>query len=135
MYMSGIISLFSGVYVICILAVILKVISRVNQNTPRRGEERQKPSGVRVIERPVKSSGKNKQGGVAREVKDKGSIRNAGKAVASMEDRNNDWLAKQMREEQRILMRGDMLDLGASHAANCEAGEIKNGHLRRHGRF
>ncbi|MBQ2228635.1 MAG: hypothetical protein II427_05905, partial [Firmicutes bacterium] len=43
--------------------------------------------------------------------------------------RKNDWLARQMREEEKILRRGDMLDLGASHAASCDADLLKRYHL------
>ena len=45
------------------------------------------------------------------------------------DDRKNDWLARQMREEEKILRRGDMLDLGASHAASCDADLLKRYHL------
>lgn len=41
------------------------------------------------------------------------------------DDRQNDWLAKQLREEARILRRGDMMDLGASHDKNCAASELR----------
>lgn len=45
------------------------------------------------------------------------------------DDRKNDWLARQMREEEKILRRGDMLDLGATHAASCDADLLKRYHL------
>ena len=45
------------------------------------------------------------------------------------EDREHDWLAKQMREEERILRRGDMLDLGASHSRACDSEMLKLYHL------
>ena len=45
------------------------------------------------------------------------------------DDRKNDWLARQMREEERILRRGDLMDLGASHAAGCDAELLKKYHL------
>ena len=46
-----------------------------------------------------------------------------------MEDRKHDWLARQMREEERILRRGDMLDLGASHHKSCDSEMLKLYHL------
>ena len=49
-----------------------------------------------------------------------------------LEDRKNDWLARQLREEAAIYRRGSMLDLGASHQALCEAGYIKKEHTRHH---
>lgn len=45
------------------------------------------------------------------------------------DDRKNDWLARQMREEEKILRRGDLMDLGASHAVNCDADMLKKYHL------
>ena len=45
------------------------------------------------------------------------------------DDREHDWLARQIREEEKILRRGDMLDLGASHAASCDADVLKKYHL------
>ncbi len=50
----------------------------------------------------------------------------------AMEDRSNDWLARQRREEARIARRGSLTDLGASHSANCDAGALKREHLLVH---
>ena len=50
------------------------------------------------------------------------------------EDRANDWMARQLREEARILRGGNGLDLGASHAASCDAHVLKEEHLGRHGK-
>ena len=49
-----------------------------------------------------------------------------------LEDRSNDWLAKQLREERKILLRGDLADLGARHFAECDARAIKEEHLLEH---
>ena len=49
-----------------------------------------------------------------------------------MEDRANDWLARQLREEQRVLRRGETLDLGASHHVDCDARALKAMHLFEH---
>lgn len=46
-----------------------------------------------------------------------------------MEDRKNDWLAKQIREEEKILRKGDFLDLGAGHSKSCNAKELKLFHI------
>ena len=45
------------------------------------------------------------------------------------EDRKHDWLARQMREEQRILERGDLADLGAAHHKVCAADMLKLYHI------
>ena len=49
-----------------------------------------------------------------------------------LEDRKNDWLAKQLREEAAILRRGSIYDLGASHEVSCDADKIKREHVKRH---
>ncbi|MBQ1465187.1 MAG: hypothetical protein IIZ17_00705 [Eubacteriaceae bacterium] len=58
-----------------------------------------------------------------------GSIRENG---LLLEDRKNDWLAKQMREEAEIYRRGSLYDLGAAHEADCDARRIRLFHLRTH---
>ncbi len=49
-----------------------------------------------------------------------------------MEDRQGDWLARQIREERKLLEKGDLLDLGASHSKRCAANEIKYEHIKEH---
>ena len=55
-----------------------------------------------------------------------------GENAVLLEDRRNDWLAKQLREEAAILKRGSLYDLGAAHDADCDADRIKRQHLRVH---
>ena len=50
-------------------------------------------------------------------------------ATVLRDDRRNDWMAKQMREEARIR---NSTDLGALHDASCEAREIKERHAALH---
>lgn len=53
----------------------------------------------------------------------------------SLEDRDNDWLASQLREERRSDNRmSDMFDLKEEHANNCDAYAIKREHERNCGR-
>ncbi len=47
------------------------------------------------------------------------------------EDRKNDWLAKQFREEAALKRRAGA-DLGAAHEVECAADELKRSHIRRH---
>lgn len=47
------------------------------------------------------------------------------------EDRKNDWLAKQFREEAALKRRAGV-DLGASHEVECAADDLKRSHIRRH---
>jgi len=75
----------------------------------------------------------------------KDSTRTAAKRVSSgspssirntdvlFEDRQNDWLAKQLREEARLAKRtSDMFDLKYEHAASCDARDLKDSHERAH---
>ena len=55
---------------------------------------------------------------------------NIGKTL--WDDRENDWLARQLREEARIYKRGLGLDLGAGHEKSCDADFIKKAHHARH---
>ena len=55
-----------------------------------------------------------------------------GENAVLLEDRKNDWLAKQLREEAAIYRRGSGFDLGASHNVSCDADDIKRSHARRH---
>ena len=48
------------------------------------------------------------------------------------EDRRNDWLAQQFREEDLIKRRGMLADLGAMHEVECAADMLKQDHIRRH---
>jgi hypothetical protein len=48
------------------------------------------------------------------------------------EDRRNDWMARQMREEARIKRMSGTLDLGAAHDADCDAADLKAEHRRVH---
>ena len=47
------------------------------------------------------------------------------------EDRKNDWLAKQFREEAALKRRAGV-DLGASHEVECAADDLRRSHVRRH---
>ena len=58
------------------------------------------------------------------------TVRLSGMGSAMMEDRQNDWLARQLREEAYIA-RHSKLDLGAAHERECAAEEVK---IRRPGR-
>ena len=50
-------------------------------------------------------------------------------ATTLKDDRNNDWLAKQMREERSALnAMSEMFGLKLSHMANCEARNIRKEH-------
>ena len=49
-----------------------------------------------------------------------------------LEDRKNDWLAQQLREEASLKHRIAGFDLGAYHEVECAADDLKKTHIRRH---
>ena len=52
---------------------------------------------------------------------------------ALIEDRQHDWLARQLREERSLWKRGEgLLDLGAAHDASCDARKLKRMHMLQH---
>ena len=51
-----------------------------------------------------------------------------------LEDRSNDWLAQQLREEKAVLRRNDVFDFGALHQQQCAAEDLRNEHQGQHGR-
>lgn len=65
--------------------------------------------------------------------KKSGSMKLEDISAYTMEDRDNDWLAKQLREERKALKSTSaMMDLKMSHMEHCEADEIKQSHARAH---
>lgn len=51
------------------------------------------------------------------------------KVFRALEDRNNDWLAKQLREERFYEQKfSAMYGLKRQHAANCDADSLRREH-------
>ena len=136
-------AIFGFIASIIPLIVILFILSRFaklsKQRPASKGDpnawlnqqrsKQEKPRLVRSLQ--GNSSGEYKSEGKSFTI---GKSRHAGGSSSLSEtfmrdDRKNDWLARQMREEEKILRRGDMLDLGASHAASCDADLLKKYHL------
>ena len=138
----GIFGLLSFVLPIIIFVAFAKAIgraSRGNSNpnawlqTQQQQQNRKRP--VQSLNRP--SSGAYRGTALPRSVGGrKGSTSllkmDGGSNLADTfmkDDRQHDWLARQRREEERILLRGDLMDLGASHARSCDADMLKRYHL------
>lgn len=120
------------IYVMVILVIVSKFVKKNNSN---KSKGQYKVPQTHNNTQPVNS--------VAREVS-KGADLKSYRAERSthtlMEDRSNDWLAKQFREERRSLrvlnaMFGHEFENNSScdaqmlrefHAANCSAGGIDN---------
>ena len=53
----------------------------------------------------------------------------SGKGMSLADDRSSDWLAMQLKEEERAMVRiSDMFQLKRQHSANCDAEFIKRFH-------
>lgn len=159
--MSGLIEALTGLIWVAVIAVlVMKKKSRTNSGAARRPSQPPLPpartkasdrADARAIQRleaktpslsgsysedaprftrsnPGHSNAKNLSKGMA-DKRMAGSLRDNS---VLLENRSNDWLAKQMREEQRALMRSEILDLGARHDADCDAHRLKVAHILAH---
>ncbi len=141
-------SLLPIIIFIIIFANVKKAKKRAAQpvsREPQRSAQAQAPAPAGqpaplkapVPIKPVTTQSKSRPSKAAREVS-KATTGKAEKAVslhsmgAVLEDRNNDWLAHQIREERRIKMRGDFWDIGAAHDKNCDARALKREHVLEH---
>lgn len=81
----------------------------------------------------IKASGVNKElrGGTAgsTQVVNQRSKTTLAALSASMENRGNDWLARQLAEERAVKKRmSDMFDMRQEHQASCEAASVRQMH-------
>ena len=121
------------VWLTVVLSVLKIVRKSVKSSQERSGQAPAKPQYRQAAGRPSRSVYKDSVSSGMRKPLSMPS-RGAGKLSLGsdgvlMEDRNNDWLAKQIRDEQRVLMRGDMTDLGAVHDRACAADQLKMYHM------
>ncbi|MBR5642500.1 MAG: hypothetical protein IKW92_10260 [Firmicutes bacterium] len=135
---SGIIAFIMGFIPLIVIVFILTRLSKAaktqqrstgdpNVWLQRQQEQQAKQSQPRQVKSLKKGSSKSLFGQPVAAPKAE-----AGGTLAETfmkDDREHDWLARQMREEAKILRRGDMLDLGASHEASCDADVLKKYHL------
>ena len=91
-----------------------------------------KPSkpAVRTITKPAAAAKKASASGYKASPGTKYSGQKISAIAGFMEDRNNDWLARQLKEEKYLLSHGPLSDLGASHDRHCAADELKRSHSR-----
>ena len=101
--------------------LIIKISTKGKSSTKNYTYNRPQASNPSASTRAPKISSQNKR--------DTTHSTSFSKNPVLMEDRKNDWLAKQIREEARIKSRED---LGAAHDANCDARALKREHRREH---
>lgn len=149
---TGIFAFIMGIIPMIVILIVISRIVKVSKNQASRGNTQgdpnawlQRQQSRQASKRLVKSLKTNSSGeyntdgrqfmfGKGSAGRSSGSLLKAEGSSSLSEtfmkdDRKNDWLARQMREEEKILRRGDLLDLGASHAASCDADMLKKYHL------
>ena len=150
--------LFGIIWIIIVISIVSSISKKAKQanrtGQAQRPAQPSQPAARQQIIRPVQNFGKTAANnpsqvygtGAFAKTSDPGKI-SAGKIEKSfgsrvtgslgenavlLEDRRNDWLAKQLREEAAIKRRGSVYDLGASHDVSCDADDLKKGHIKRH---
>lgn len=139
--MAGIFTIISSIFSVLWFVVLFRIIMAVVNGAKRSSGSGSPAKSFSAPARPPKKKNKparlapapRKEVGMEKLSEDH-SIRGLRAATVLKEDRNNDWLAKQMREEQRILMKSEMYELKEAHAASCDARELKEVHRLNHGR-
>ncbi len=128
--------IFSAAWILILFSVIstkLGKAGRPNPGAPSRREDSpytgqaqssREESSASHMPRKISSSGKLKTAPArpAESVSGRSSLRDL--TGVMLEDRKNDWLAKQLREEANIARRSD-LDLGAAHERECAADDLR----------
>ncbi len=133
---TGIFAFIMGLIPMIVILFILVRVAKASKNQSGRGNVQGDPKAwlasrqKRLVKRLENSnSGEYTAPQQEHLTLDKGA-RNSNLAETFMkDDRQHDWLARQIKEEEKILRRGDRLDLGASHAASCDADMLKKYHL------
>lgn len=95
------------IFVIVLIVNIVKNVKRANNKKPKRVA----PAGPEGLDRTFSASGDEK----------------AIRAYRRLEDRENDWLAQQLREEKASERKfSAMFGLKLEHALRCDADGIDN---------
>lgn len=109
------------------------VPGRVDRRVPVNSQANNSAMPSRQLTKAVKVSGINSElrGGTAgsSEVVNQRSRTTLAALSATMENRGNDWLARQLSEERIVKKKmSDMFDLKQQHAADCDAEYNKMAH-------
>ncbi|MBQ7565051.1 MAG: hypothetical protein IJT16_13820 [Lachnospiraceae bacterium] len=132
------------IYVIAVIALVWYFTSKNHKNQSKGGaavQQKVSTSGAAAKKEYYESQARSKaQSSVAvnRAMQQPGNAlfaEDAGKAYLKMDDRKNDWLARQLEEERRAAYRvsamfGFKYNAKADHAANCDAREIRQEHSK-----
>lgn len=111
-----------AIYLIVFLILIYRVCKKVTESKKDLKRVMNKPSSVKVsgVRRKTVTPGNSYIGMRTERKYDGSSLR---------DDRDNDWLAGQLRDEHRAFkVASDMFGLKIEHAAHCDAKLLKNYH-------
>lgn len=126
---------------IVFILVILVIVRRVKLNNDKAGTKRPvlnqpprqpvaAPSKVtyeRPANKPANPTRTNTASSMASSTS--GMMKDSSKRLTGMEDRQHDWLARQLAEERVAYRRmSDMFELKRSHEASCDARSIQMEH-------
>ena len=118
-----------GAIAVIYIAVIIVIFMRVYTNSKKRQGRSQ--SDTKTVKMPAPESRRPDEAGSDKRPAAHRSAESDKSAVNRlMDDREHDWLARQLREERIAKSRmSDMFELKREHADNCEAHEIKSAHM------
>lgn len=142
--MSAVFMIFPIIFWIFWLIIIVSIVKSVANRRGGSASGASKPD--KAANKKIKSAGKSKAKhsgapalGRNEEVQEDQEISEKIKGLRASpvltEDRKNDWLARQLKEEERIFMKSEMYSLKEAHAASCEARELKEIHRKNHGKY
>ena len=134
--------IFFVFYFIVILLIVRRFKGRINNTSPRDVSSGYGQSDIvrkamskasktptdTLINRPVNALSFSNEG---RPADDRIRLKNSSgkKGLSLMDDRSSDWLATQLREEARAMVKvSAMFQLKEHHANNCDAEFIKRFH-------
>lgn len=134
--------IFFVFYFIVILLIVRRFKGRINNTSPRDvssgygqseivrkavSNSLKKPTDT-LVNRPVNTASFSTEG---RPADDRLRLKSSSgkKGLSLMDDRSSDWLATQLREEERAMVKvSAMFQLKQHHANNCDAEFIKRFH-------
>lgn len=125
--MSSIISAMSSIIWIVVLVFIFSTVKRIKNMQGKTDTKDRTYASVDKLYSSVPSA-KRAVKTTSKAVQRTGKVNN-GDGIILKDDRNNDWLAMQLREEAKAKVRmSDMFQLKTEHANKCEAEFIKRFH-------
>ena len=126
--MASIISGMSAIVWVTVVAVFVMAAKRM-KNLP--GKTRVKDSSYASADKIYSSARPEvrKVNKAPRNLKSRAGASNTADGMILCDDRNNDWLAKQLREEVKARARmSDMFQMKIEHANKCDAEFIRRFH-------